>query len=172
MKALGFLAMGLMLVAGQPAVKPLSKGPVQYFIEHCSRCHSSEGSAYTDSIAKRSEASLRDEIAEMAQGPGGEAINGRDLEAQLAHHLAIIKKQPFISFTKLKGRLLGGEITVVSRASLSHGKDRVDAKVVDGNWSATVPSSWMDGKPIVVTPKGYAAVKLDISKSATSHHKS
>ncbi len=155
---------------GAHLVKPLSTGPVSYFDQQCSRCHGPFGANYAlDSLRKRSLSGLKKEIGSMASGAGQMPISGRDLDAQVAMHQAILKDTPFLSFTKSSGGVLSGEVVGAEKVVLKQGSKSVVPEVSEGIWSARVPGAWLsNGQPILVVAGTKKTVVMDLSKGPTS----
>lgn len=101
------LVLTLPLLGFQPK---LSGGPVSYFEDHCARCHGDHGSNYDpQALKKLTEAQLRKYVRDMSMGPGNGPLEGLDLEAQVAYHRALIRKQPFVAVVSLEGGKVKGE---------------------------------------------------------------
>ena len=158
--------------SGQRAtiVKPLTQGPVTYFANQCSRCHGPSGSNYVlDSLRKRTSVSLKHEISEMASGPGQMPLKGRDLDAQVALHEAIMKGIPFLSLTKVSGTSISGEVVGTNKVLLRQGARVISARVVDATWTASIPASWLPiNQPIWVIAGLKKQAVMDLSKNPAS----
>ena len=129
------------IVAGEAATGPQATGfaPLAYFNENCARCHGDYGSAYGDEFAKnRDDASLREVVHEMAEGPGQAPLSEAELDIETEFHRALRDKKPFVVIVKSEktdaGWQLSGEVS--PGATLQINGETVE--IEGANWSHCV----------------------------------
>jgi hypothetical protein len=169
------LAFGLLLcslfVSGKPisSTRPVQTAPIQYFETNCSRCHGSYGRFFGDEFGKDlSDKQLRETITDMAAGPAKAPLQGEALDAQVAFHRALIRKEPFLVWTGASKTALWGEVTPGSKVQVKFGKMTVGASVKENRWRVDIPKGASAQAVITARLSGKQTV-LDLSKSAYSH---
>lgn len=111
------------------------EGPMSYFSRACSRCHGVEGRQYApDMLRRRSLASLKAEILDMADGPGMAPLSSKDLAAQVELHRAFLTKKPFVFVASVGKAGCSGEAFGLKEITLINGKKQWKVKVVEGLW--------------------------------------
>lgn len=154
-----------------PAVQPLTYKPIEYFEFNCARCHGSYGSSYGDSFGEgMSDPELIEFVGEMAAGPGQSAIEGPELDAQVAFHRSLVINSPFIAWTGWDGETLSGEVTAGSTVKAQVGKQVFDAVVKGEQWSLNALSIASSlGNAVIIADQNGAISQLKLSESAFSH---
>jgi hypothetical protein len=121
--------------------KTLETAPISYFDQNCARCHGPMGSFYGDNFgANLTDAQLKRVVKEMADGPGNAPVDGLDLDAQIAFHRALVKKEPFIAVLEKSGNELRGEVSPGSQVELDMPQP-IKAKVTENQWVLTLPNN-------------------------------
>lgn len=140
----------------------------------CARCHGDYGANYGDEFGVGlSEAELRKFVDDMASGPGAAPLEGRELDAQVAFHRSMIRKQPFLDWTALNGDAIEGEVMEGSTVHVEIGGKSYPAKVDDARWSFTYPAG-VDAasslsKTVIVAQRKGAETRLPLASQAFSH---
>lgn len=127
-----------LLRAETTAPVPLNFGPISYFEQNCARCHGPLGSNFGAKFA----ANLDNErlfvvVNQMAKGPGNAPLADLALEAEVAFHRALAKKEPFISWAGTASGKLVGEVTPDSQLVFVAAGSETSATLEDERW--TVP---------------------------------
>jgi hypothetical protein len=123
----------------QKPVEPVKHAPIEYFNDHCAHCHGKNGVYLEAGFATgKSDAEVKDEIKEMADGPGQSPLDRDDLPVQLALHRSLSDEAPFAVWTKRKDLHLSGETTPDTDLKALVGSRTLDVKIEDGRWSLTL----------------------------------
>jgi hypothetical protein len=128
---------------------PFDYQAITYFQDRCLRCHGTYGVNYDlKHMAQSSDEKLQQVIASMADGPGQEALDARQLAAQTAFHRSLLDGKPFVIINNAKTDgdklTLSGEATPESKLQIALGEKTFDATLIDHQWSAALPagSDW------------------------------
>ncbi|MBS1718360.1 MAG: cytochrome c [Armatimonadetes bacterium] len=128
--------------------------PVAYYNAQCARCHGPGGSFYGPTLGKgKNDAQLREVIRQMCEGQGGMPLQGIDLEAQLAYHRAIIRREPFVCVTLIKPGRLAGEVYDAKSITLQVGSKRFAGRISGDGFSVIVPKG-LDARGGTITAIG------------------
>jgi hypothetical protein len=172
MKSLGsLLGFGILIAASQQgnAVKvpePLEVAPIDYFEQHCSRCHGENGMNFIPGFAaKKSDEELSGTIKDMATGPGHAPLKEADIVVQLAYHRAMSEAAPFISWTGFSHDVMEGEVTPDSKMKANLGL-KVDLE--EGHWKIQVPDGTNLSKVEISATLHEKSAILKISESSCS----
>ena len=153
---------------GTPA--PLGHAPLEYFAAKCARCHGPFGSFYGEDFGRnRSDAALHKVVKEMAEGPAGAPLAGRELDAQVAFHRALLAKEPFVAWTGQSGGEIAGEVSPDTTVSARVKGVEVPAKVDDTRWRLTLPAGTAASDVTVVARSDATSTTLALKDAAFSH---
>lgn len=160
----GFVACAASLQSPPPVPKV---APFQYFANRCARCHGPDGSHYGPEFGKGlSDAQLIHVVEEMAEGPGGEPIHGADLDAVVAWHRALIRREPFVVVLQRGPTVWSGECTPGAQVTAREGSRTVAAKVNGSRWSVRLNKRW---KGALEVRKAGHTIRLDPFAKSFSH---
>ncbi len=192
---LGIFALSVALRGGQsapvryqPLQAPTEKAEIKtafaamdYYGNHCGRCHGIEGANYdTQSLKKRDAISLRTVTDEMAKGPGQAPLEAEQLDAVTAWHQAFIAGKPFVSVTEIQREgskiQLKGEATSDAKIELSctttPDAPQVLAPREGTMWSAQLPADTDLSTLQVLATKGDSQTLLKLDGAAYSYAQS
>jgi hypothetical protein len=165
--AAGFLGLGF---AQRPEQTPLNVAPIAYFQAQCARCHGTVTSPSNTAFEKPlPNDELKRFVEDMAAGPGGKALAGRDLDALVGLHRAMIAKQPYLAWTGRDGRKLKGDVSPGAKVTAKSGKNAVTVTVKGLAWSLEIPVGTSPGDITLEAVKGKASTKLDLRRHAFTH---
>lgn len=169
--ALAPLALVGATTADKPAPTTATMGPVtskfaplQYFEDNCARCHGDYGSAYGPEFgAHLSDAQMRQEVKDMAEGPGGAPLEQEQLDLETAWHESLRDKRPFGVVTGWKNGTLTGEATPGAKIWLTSppGLERV-AVLTGHGWKLKLEPApqWKDARLHVKVGDKEAVIEL------------
>lgn len=165
-------SVGVMVGAPEKRPEPLKSGPVTYFEDRCARCHGPNGSFYGDDFGKKlTDDDLRKVVRDMCKFQGDSPLAGRELDAQVAYHRALIVKEPFIVITAIGSLQIKGEALPKTEISCRIGDKSIKGTLKSGLWSVDLPPH-VDPYSAVITAKlKKASVELPVLSSAWSHYK-
>lgn len=155
-------------------IHPVNFKPLDYFDQHCARCHGTNGANYGDEFGKDlTDAELVDFVDSMAAGPGEAPLEGENLKALTAFHRSLADGNPFLILTQISGHILQGETMQDAKVSLAVGDTIISATRDGANWYCTLPAG-LDPKslwalPILTAIRNEKTTELDLSKNAFSH---
>jgi hypothetical protein len=142
--------------------------PYAYFSKRCARCHGPNGSNFGTEFGKGiTDAQLVRVVREMTEGPGGEPLRGVDLDALVAWHRALIRREPFLVLLRRGSGAWSGECTPGAQVVALDGARRVSAKVVGSRWSLTPRAS---ARIILEVRFAGRTTRLDPALRSFSHH--
>ena len=156
--------------AAQPSPTIARASPVfralDYFQNQCARCHGNYGSAYQPGAkANMSDASLRQKVRSMAEGPGQASLTDEaQLDLVLAFECALRDAQPFaaVSAWTKEGWLIG-EALPGSKVWIENGGRTLEVPMAGHSWQVQLPLNTTattaqlhiqrDGQKIVISLK-------------------
>lgn len=142
--------------------------PYSYFAKRCARCHGSNGSNFGTEFGKDiSDAQLVKVVKEMTEGPGGEPLRGVDLDALVAWHRALIRREPFLVVLHRSDQTWSGECAPGAQVAAVDGARRVTAKVSGFRWSLTPRTN---AKMTLEARLNGRTTRLDPASRSFSHH--
>lgn len=174
MSILFSLLICLLFISGKPAssTRPAQTAPIQYFETNCSRCHGSHGRLFRNEFGKGlSDKQLRETITDMAAGPAKAPLQGEALDAQVAFHRSMIRKEPFLVWTGKSKTTLWGEVSPGSKVQAKFGKRIVDAHVKGNEWRVEIPKG-ASAQAVIIARLARKQVTLDLTKGSFSHSNS
>jgi hypothetical protein len=149
---------------------PLGHAPLEYFAAKGARCHGPYGSFYGEEFGrKRSDAGLRQVVREMAEGPAGAPLVGRELDAQVAFHRALLAKEPFLAWTAQSETGVAGEVSPDSTVTARLNDRETSAQLVDTRWRVALPSGARASDVTVVACSGASSTTLALRDASFSH---
>lgn len=152
--------------------QPLHFGPISYFEQNCANCHGSLGSNYGDTFGVgRTDAQLFKSVEEMCEGPGNAPLKGEELEAEVAFHRALARKQPFVSWTSAENSNLSGEATPGSQLSVTVGDKQSSATLDQEKWTIALPPGVSADKLSIEASKAGKTSQLKLAESNCTHRK-
>jgi hypothetical protein len=165
----GALAASALWTAAFQVAPPVPRvAPLSYFAKRCARCHGPNGSNFGKEFGKGiTDAQLVRVVREMTEGPGGEPLRGADLDALVAWHRALIRREPFLVLLHRGNETWSGECTPGAKVVALDGGRRIPAKVSGFRWSMTPPA----GARLVLEARVEArTTRLDPASRSFSHH--
>lgn len=155
--------------SAKPA-QALGFAPIEYFDQHCARCHGVEGEFFGDEFGKDlDDAGLREKVRAMAAGPGGAPIEGSHLGAVVAYHRAMIAKEPFVAWTGASKDKLEFEVSPGAEFVAKAGENVLEVSKGEGAYEVKLPAGMAASSVVVEAARGESKTQLELSKATTSH---
>lgn len=165
-------SLALLLLPALGAAPPQTKeptpprGPVSVYDQACIRCHGPEGSFYGPTFGKGlTDAALRRVVVEMKDGKGDIALDDAQIDAQVAYHRAMIRREPFVAVVRATPTLLQGECTENAVITVLADGKPVPVKRNGYRWEAVAKGARRE----VVATVGKVVVRLDPDREPHSH---
>jgi len=116
----------------------LGFAPIDYFENHCARCHGPYGSFYGDEFAASLDGDhLREVVKEMVFGAAQSSLEDAEIDLLTAYHRSMVAGEPFVVVTAGTPDL-AGEVTPGATVMLVLESGEVAAQVDGHGWSADV----------------------------------
>jgi len=106
-----------------------TKGPVNYFLSNCSRCHGTEDKAYQQIKTPRRGDALKQMIRMMAAGPAMAPIGPAEQQKQFDLHNAMLDGKPYAWLAPAEGDVMAGETITGTQIALVTKDKRYQANV-------------------------------------------
>lgn len=147
--------------------RPVPTPPVRYFDDKCARCHgtveSPDNSAFEHALGDEE---LEDVVKRMCDGPAQAPLEGASLRALTALVRARQKGNPFVCWTRIDGRTLGGETVPGTSLSAKVGGQPIAVQASGNQWSLQLPPGTRPDQTVITATLGDTTLTLDLAKAS------
>ena len=149
-------------------VGPVGFDPIGYYQEKCEHCHGPYGMVWSAGFSRHyGELELLERVRTMCAGAANAPLPDAQVEAVYSYIRSVGRGEVFLAYTTREGNVIRGEVSPGSNVTLVAGGKRINAEVVEFQWTAPLEAT--TGPAEVIAEREGKTARIDLTTHNSTH---